>query len=100
MADWVGLKTVPEATPLALKPVPETLTVEMVTFEFPVFVNDTACVLLLPTVTLPKLRLAGIAERADCTTPVPDRETVSVESDALLWTVKVPVVSPAFCGLN
>ena len=43
-----------------------------------------------PTVTLPKLRLAGLEERSRLT-PVADRETVAGELVALLTTDKLPV---------
>jgi hypothetical protein len=46
----------PEETPVALNPAPETVTLEIVTGEFPEFVSVTALVLLLATFTLPKLK--------------------------------------------
>jgi hypothetical protein len=49
-----GVRITPE-TPVALKPEPETVTLEMVTEEFPPFVSVTFCVPLLGIVTLPKL---------------------------------------------
>ena len=52
---------VPAGTPLALKPAPETLTLEIVTFELPEFVRPTVKRLLLPTFTFPKLKLVGLA---------------------------------------
>jgi len=53
----LGVKVVPEVTPLALKPAPETVTLETVTLEFPVFVKVTLEEPLPPTFTLPKFRL-------------------------------------------
>jgi len=50
---------VPEVTPLALNPVPMTVTLEIVTFEFPLFVSAALNELLLPTFTLPKLMLSA-----------------------------------------
>jgi hypothetical protein len=50
-----GAMISPEGTPAALKPAPETLTFEIVTVEFPALVKVTVFVLLLDTVTLPKL---------------------------------------------
>src|SRR5580704_12454256 len=50
-----GARISPEETPDALKPAPETVTVEIVTLEFPAFVSVTLCVALLDTLTLPKL---------------------------------------------
>jgi hypothetical protein len=47
--------------PLILKPVPVTESWGMVTLPVPVLVRITGSVLLLPTTTLPKLTLAGLA---------------------------------------
>ena len=63
----------------------------------PEFVKVTAWELLLPTVTLPKLRLEGLAERSKLT-PVPDRETVAGELVALLTTDKLAVALPVAVG--
>src|ERR1700737_3745334 len=37
--DWLGFRTLPAGPPLALNPTPVTVTLEIVTFEFPVFVS-------------------------------------------------------------
>jgi hypothetical protein len=50
--------------PLILKPVPVTLAAEIVTLAVPEFVSVTICDPLLPTTTLPKLTLAGLAVSA------------------------------------
>jgi len=42
------------------------VTCETVTFPFPVLLNVSVAVLLLPTGTVPKLLLEGIAARPDC----------------------------------
>jgi hypothetical protein len=47
--------------PLMLNPVPDTLAREIVTAAVPPFVKAIVCVLLLPTPTLPKLALDGLA---------------------------------------
>ena len=49
----MGVRFVPALTPLALKPAPETVTLEMLTFEFPVFVKVTLEEPLPPTFTFP-----------------------------------------------
>ena len=49
-------------SPVTLKPVPVTLSLESATLPVPVFVNVTLCVVLLPTRTLPKLREVAEAE--------------------------------------
>jgi hypothetical protein len=56
-----GVKICPVDTPLAVYPAPEILTLEMVTFEFPVLVNVTPRRLLWPRPTFPKLRLVAFA---------------------------------------
>jgi hypothetical protein len=55
---------------------------------------------LLPTVTLPKLRLAGLGDRAPVESPVPDSETLSDGFEAFDVTVTVPLALPAAVGLN
>jgi hypothetical protein len=61
VADCPGVSTVPTGKPVALKPAPETLTFETVTFELPVLEIEIDCEEVLPTFTLPKARLAGLA---------------------------------------
>ena len=56
--------------------------------------------LLLPTCTLPKLRLVGFALIVPCEAAVPESETVSDGLDASLVTVSVPVGVPAVVGAN
>ena len=53
--------TCPDEMPVALNPAPETVTFDTVTPEEPAFVNVTESALLLPTFTLPKLKLVGLA---------------------------------------
>jgi len=97
--DWLGVRTVPEVTPLALNPVPMTVTLEIVTFEFPLFVSAALNELLLPTFTLPKLMFVGLApSRRVGATPVPLREIASGEPGALLTTEMDPPAAPAAVG--
>jgi hypothetical protein len=56
-----GVKIWPDETPLAVYPAPEMVTFDTVTLEFPPLVRSTDRVLLLPTLTLEKLRLALLA---------------------------------------
>jgi hypothetical protein len=55
-----GVKMSPVETPLALKPAPEMLTPEIVTFEFPLLVNVTIWLPVLDRFTLPKLKLEAL----------------------------------------
>jgi len=63
-----------------------------------VTVSDKDC--LFPTVTLPKLRLVGLAPNVPGVTPVPDRGMVRVGFEALEVIVTLPLVLPAEDGLN
>ena len=58
--------------PVKLNPLPEAAAPDTVTAAPPVFVTATETVLLLPTVTLPKLALLGFAVRAPAARPVPE----------------------------
>jgi hypothetical protein len=87
--------------PLALKPVPDTVTPEIVTFEFPLFVTVEVIDPVLPTFTLPKLKVELLSPRTRVeATPVPLREIVSGEFGALLTSVTDPVTLPAALGPN
>ncbi len=93
----------PLETPLSLKPAPEMLTLETVALEPPVLVSVVESVLLLPTFTLPKLRLeelklkvAGVdvtvrVAAALCTLPA-EFETVTTNCDPLSVLVVAGVV--------
>jgi hypothetical protein len=74
---------------------------ETVTLELPVLLSVTVCVLLVPTNTLPKLKLVGLAESCDVTTtPVPLRATVVGELVAVLVMETLPLVLPPIIGEN
>jgi hypothetical protein len=86
-------------TPLALKPVPDTFTPEIVTFEFPLFVTVEVIDPVLPTFTFPKLSVELPNPRTRvAATPVPLKEIASGEVGALLTSVTVPVTLPAALG--
>ena len=53
---------------------------------------------LLPTVTLPKLRLVGFDPSAPTATPAPDRGTVRVGLVAFDVIVTLPLALAADCG--
>jgi len=61
VADWLGARMVPDVTPLAVNPVPVAVTLEIVTFEFPLFVSVALKEPVFATFTFPKLRLVGFA---------------------------------------
>lgn len=87
-------------TPLKLNPVPVRATCEIVTLEPPVFVTVSNSDELLPTVTVPKLRLVGFELSPPGEAPVPDKPMVSGEFEALDVTVMLPVAAPADAGLK
>jgi hypothetical protein len=85
----------------ALNPKPEPLTVAcvMLRLALPGLLTVTVCVLVMPTVTLPKFTLVGTTEIWGCT-PVPASEIVAGELLALLTTVTLPVELPTRLGEN
>jgi hypothetical protein len=101
VTDWFGVNISPEVTPLLLYPVPVTVTPEIVTFEFPLLVSVVVNELLLPTLTLPKLKLDALNPSTRvAATPVPLSEIVVGELGALLTSVIDPVTLPAALGPN
>jgi len=97
--DWLGTKVAPGATPFVLNPAPLTVTLETVTFEFPLFVSVTFCEFVLPTVTLPKFRIVGLAVNVSgATTPVPLSAIAVGDVGALLVNDRLPVTLPEVEG--
>lgn len=98
VVDAPAAKVIGVVTGLKLKPVPLIATFEIVTDEPPVFVIFVDRVWLLPTVTLPKPRLAGLAARSPAATAVPESGMVSGEFEASDVTVRLPLALPAALG--
>jgi hypothetical protein len=99
LADWPAVNVAPAATPFAVNPVPETVTFDTVTLEFPLFVSVTFNELLLFTVTLPKLKLVGFApSKYVALAPVPLRGITRGEFGALLTREIEPLALPALVG--
>jgi len=86
--------------PLTVNPVPLTLTCETVTLDPPVLVIVSDKGSVLPTVTLPKLRLVGFEVNAPAAIPVADSGIVRVGLEAVEVTVTLPVTLPAAVGVN
>lgn len=86
--------------PLTLNPVPVIPTCDTDTLELPVFVIDSESVPVLPTFTLPKLRLVGLAANAPGVTPVPDTGMLNVEFVAVEVMLRLPLTAPAAVGIN
>ena len=55
---------------------------------------------MLPTVTLPKVRLDGLGVRSPAEIPVPDRGILNDPSEASEVTVTVPLAAPDAEGVN
>ena len=97
----MGVNVSPAETPLALNPAPDTVTLEIVTFEFPLFFRVTVNELLLPSITLPNGKLVGVApSRVLEATPVPLSASASGEFGALLTSESDPLTAPADAGAN
>jgi hypothetical protein len=78
VADWPGLRISPGPTPLPLKPAPVTVTPEIVTLEFPVFVNVVGSEALCPDGTVPKFNVAGLTlKKRLVAAPVPVKVTIN-----------------------
>jgi hypothetical protein len=84
--------------PLMLRPVPDTVALDIVTLAVPEFVNVTDWVPLLPTATDPQFTLEGLAATWPCI-PVPDNAIDAGEPGALLTIEMLPVAAPAVVGL-
>jgi hypothetical protein len=96
---WFGVSVVPPLTPPALNPAPVVVTFEIVTFELPLFVRVTSNVIALPMLTLPKLRVVGLATSIWVTaTPFPLRAIVSGEFGASLASETDPESLPVEPG--
>ena len=100
VAPWPAVRVKGVEIPLRLNPVPLITTLEIVSVEPPVLVtvSDRDC--LLPTVTLPKFRLVGLAPRPPVPNPVPDNGSDSVGLEASEVMVILPLRFPVVCGAN
>ena len=72
----------------------------MVTLEPPELVRVSESVWLLPTCTLPKLRLVAVAVSDPGVTPVPESGTVNVGFVALLVMERFPLADPPIVGVK
>lgn len=87
--------------PMMLKPAPVVVTPEMVVLAFPEFVSVTVCEPVLPTATLPKAAMAGLALKVElCVTPLPVRIIVCGDPAALSVNEMLPVPAPVAAGVN
>jgi hypothetical protein len=93
--DCPAVSVCADVTPVVLKPAPDIVTCEIVTLEFPEFVSVTFCELVLPTVTLLKLRLVGFAVTwSVAATPAPLSAMAVGDVGALFANDRLPVTLP------
>jgi hypothetical protein len=99
VADWpagsVAGSEIPESTnSLLFRLAEETVT------EAPLAVRLPLSAELDPTVTLPKLRLAGDTANIPAAVPVPESEILSGELEAFETTERLPLAAPALVGVK
>jgi hypothetical protein len=92
------------ATLVVLRPFTEyptapMLTCEMASVVVPVFVIVKVWDFVWPSITLPKLKLAGLTDNPACA-PVPLSAIVAGEPEALLVRLTLPLAAPAAVGAN
>ena len=99
--DWPGWMVNGATSPDALKPPPVMANCEIVKLVFPEFEMVIACDLLWPTVTVPKVRLAGLALiRASVPVPLSATLAVGVELFACAAIKTLPAALPLAVGAN
>ena len=92
---WPAARFRGRVRPLKLKPAPDAVACETVTVVLPELVKVAERLWVLPTWTLPKFRLEGFVPSDPAARPVPDSEAVTVELEALLVKLTVPLAAPA-----
>ena len=97
VAEPPGARESGSVSPEKLKPVPTRDAWVTLRFAVPGLLMTSVWVLVTPTVTLPKLTLAGITEICGCT-PLPLSEIAVGELVALLAKLRLPVALPAVAG--
>jgi hypothetical protein len=101
LALWPAVSVRGAVIPLMLNPLPPaTPTLEIVTLDPPVLVTVSVKVCLVPTCTLPKLKLVGFDPSTPAATPVPDSGIVRVGFEPFEVIVMLPLTAPADGGLN
>jgi len=99
VVDWFGVRVVPAPAPLVLNAPVAPLIPEIVIFELPLFFRVTPSELLLPTFTVPKLSVVGLAPRLNvAAVPVPLRPIAVGEPGTFVFSEMLPVTLPAEAG--
>jgi len=99
VAFWPAANVVGSDRPESLNSVLLEVTDEMVTLD-PLAVRVLVKFFVAPTVTLPKLKLDGLAVSWPVAVPVPLIASASVGFGAFEVKVKVPLAEPAAAGAN
>lgn len=86
--------------PLSVKPVPDTVAADTVTLVPPGFFNVSEISCVLPTCTLPKLTLDGVADTLPGSVTVAVSGIFKVEFEALLAMATFPLGVPEVCGAS
>ena len=86
VASRLGVKIMPEGTPLALYPAPETVRFEMVTLEVLGLLTTTCKVAWLPMFTVPKFKLDGVVTICPAVESTANRAGLLVTVPAALLT--------------
>lgn len=99
VALWPAVSVVPPGIPVTLIPAPLAASLEIVRFEFPVFVSVNVWAVEAPTVTFPNATLPGdtLSNRV-VVVPVPLTAIDTALSDAVEATVTAPLTLPALLG--
>ena len=89
VADFPACTIWPDWSPLAVYPAPDTVTLEIVTLEFPALVKTTGRLLLLPMLTLEKFRLVWLGFRMSVATAL----TVNVAAELVMLPAELVTVT-------
>ena len=87
-------------SPLMLNPDPATAACEIVMLDPPVLVRVSDRVCFVPTGTVPKLRLAGLAPRTPATAPVPVSPMINSGFVAFDVIAIAPLAPPVVVGMK
>jgi hypothetical protein len=93
-----GVNVVGNVSALTPKPAPMAVTLVTVTLVPPEFVMVAGWLWVLPTATLPKLRLAGLTAKVPGITPVPVTARLTFEFAAVEAIAIAPVTAPTEDG--
>jgi hypothetical protein len=101
VAVWLGVKTRPDDTPLAVIPVPAVVTPDIVIVAFPVFVRTDVSELFVLMLTSPKAKLVGLDPSCTVATePVPLNGIVRTAGDPFVVSAIEPLTAVVVLGVK